>query len=101
MSPTFFTFDLGTWDSGDRSLPFGLLVDHGVVIYFIMQSSFEKISKNSPSFPSQRGNPPSAIMFILTAAAAAITPYTKPYEIAPMTMHSFVKFNFSQTCFFT
>ena len=59
-----------------------------------MQSSFEKISKSSPCFPFQRGNPRSAILFILTAAAA-ITPYTKSYEIAAMTMHFFVKFNFS------
>ena len=65
-----------------------------MVIYFIMQSSFEKISKNSPCFPSQRGNPLSAILFVLRAAAA-ITPHTKSYEIAIMTMHSFVKFNFS------
>ena len=55
---------------------------YGVVIYFTIQSSFEKISKNSPYFPSQRGNPPSAILFILTAATA-ITPHTKSYEIAP------------------
>ena len=34
------------------------------------------------------------MLFILTAAAA-ITPHTKSYEIAAMTMHSFVKFNFS------
>ena len=64
---------------------------YGVVFYFIMQSSFEKISKNSPCFPSQRGNLSSAILFILTAAAA-ITAHTKSYEIAAMIMHSFVKF---------
>ena len=67
---------------------------YGVVIYFIMQSLFEKISKNKPFFPSQWGNLSSAILFILTAAAA-ITLYTKCYEIAAMTMHSFEKFNFS------
>ena len=61
-------------------------------------SSSKKISKNSPCFPSQRGNPPSAILFILTAAAA-ITPHTKYYEIAAMTMHSFVKFNFPNLLF--
>ena len=65
-----------------------------MVIYFIIQSSFEKISKNSPCIPSLRGNPPSAILFILTAGAV-ITPHTKSYEIAAMAMHSSVKFNFS------
>ena len=59
-----------------------------------MQSSFEKISKNSSCFPSQLGNWPSAILFILTAATA-ITLHTKSYKIATMTKHSFVKFNFS------
>ena len=58
-----------------------------------MQSLFEKINKNSPCISSQRGNPTSAVSFILTAAAA-ITPHSKSYEIA-MTMHSFVKFMFS------
>ena len=67
---------------------------YGVVIYFMMQSSFKKISKNSPCLPSQRGNLQSTILFILTVAAA-ITPHTKSYEIAAMMMHSFVKFNFS------
>ena len=63
---------------------------------WLFTSLFEKISKNSPCFPSQRGNrrPPSAILFILTAAAA-ITPHTKSYEIVVMTMHSVVEFNFS------
>ena len=64
------------------------------VINFIMESSFEKINKNTPCFPSQQGNPPSAILFIMTAAAA-ITPHTESYEIAAMTRYSFVKFNFS------
>ena len=63
---------------------------YGVVIYFIMQSSFEKINKTSHCFPSQRGNPPFAILSILTAASA-ITPHTKSYEIAAMTMHPFVE----------
>ena len=67
---------------------------YGVVIGFTMQSPFERISKNPPIFPSQRGNPPTAILFILKAATA-ITSHTKSYEIAAMTTHSFVKFNFS------
>ena len=67
---------------------------HGMVIYLIVQSLFEKISKNSPYFSSQRGNLPSAILFSLTVAAA-ITQRTKSYEIDAMTMHSFVKCNFS------
>ena len=66
---------------------------YGVVVYFIMQSSFEKISKNAPCFHSQRGYPPPTIVFILTAAAA-ITPIKKSYEIAAMTMHSFVNSTF-------
>ena len=51
-------------------------------------------NKASSCFPSQQGNPPAAILFVLTAAAA-ITLHTKSYEIAAVTMHSFVKFNFS------
>ena len=67
---------------------------YGMVIYFIMQSSFEKISKTHPVFLLKEKNPISALLFIFTAAAA-ITPHTKSYEIPAMTMHSFVKFNFS------
>ena len=55
------------WCSACNAFIFG----YGMAFYFIMQSSFEKISKNSPFFLSQRGNPPSAlILFILTAAAS-------------------------------
>ena len=66
---------------------------HGVVIYFIMQSLFEKISKDSPCFHSKRGNPTSAILFILTVAAAII-PHTKSDGIAAMAMHPVLKPNF-------
>ena len=62
---------------------------HAVAIYYLLA----KISKNAPCFPSQLGNRPCTIVFILTAAAV-ITPHIKSYEIAAMTMHSFVKFNF-------
>ena len=61
---------------------------HGVVIYFIMQSLIEKISKNS-----KQGNPTSAILFILTVATAVI-PHTKSDDIAAMAMHPFLKLNF-------
>ena len=61
---------------------------HGVVIYFIMQSLIEKISKNS-----KHGNPTSAILFILTVATAVI-PHTKSDEIAAMAMHPVLKLNF-------
>ena len=70
-----------------------------MVIYFIMQSSFEKISKNSPCFPSKRGNLQSAILFMLSTAAAIITQKKKkkknPYEISAMSIHAIVKLNFS------
>ena len=57
--------------------------------YLLYNAMFEEISKSSPSFPSQRGNSPSAILFILTAVAA-ITPHTKSYEIVAVTTHFFV-----------
>ena len=60
-----------------------------------MQSSFEKISKSSPCFPSKRGNLQSAILFMLSTAAAICT-QTKPYEISTMSIHSVVKLNFSR-----
>ena len=63
------------------------------VPYFTMQSLFEKISKNSPCFPSKRGNPTSAILFILTIAAALIL-HTKSDDIAAMAMYTVLKLNF-------
>ena len=46
---------------------------HRVLIYFIMQSLLEKISKNLPCFPSERENLQSAILCILSTAAAILT----------------------------
>ena len=88
--------DRGTLYSGERLLPFGLLVfGYGVVIYYIMQSSFEKISKTSPCFPSKRGNLQSAILFMLSTASTIIT-QKETYEISAMSIHSVVKLNFSR-----
>ena len=61
----------------------------------MMQSLFEKISKHSPCFLSKRGNLQSAILFMLSTAAAIIT-QTKPYEIFAMSIHSVVNLNFSR-----
>ena len=66
---------------------------HGVVIYFIMQSLFENISKNSTCFHSKRGNLTSAILFVLTVGSAII-PHIKSDEIAAMAMHLVLKPNF-------
>ena len=64
-----------------------------MVIYFVMQSLFEKTSKNSPCFPCKQGNPTSAILFIFTVAAAIIL-HTKSDEIVAMAMHPILKLNF-------
>ena len=66
---------------------------HGVVIYFIMQPLFEKISKDSPCFPFKRGYLTSAILFILKVATAII-PHTKSDEIATMAMYHVLSLNF-------
>ena len=90
-----------------------------------MQSSFEKISKHSPCFPSQLGQPPSAMFFCFVffvlffvffllfcvcvcvcvcVCFVVVVFLQQPQqsiriqnlnEIAAMTMHLFVKFNFS------
>ena len=73
----------------DRSCDLDLRFWGGYLFYNTINT--RKSSKNSHCFPSQQGNPPSAILFILTAATA-IAPHTKSYEIAGMTVHSVVKF---------
>ena len=50
--------------------------------------------KNYLDFPSKRGSLQSAILVMLSAAAAIIT-QTKPYEISAISIHSIVKLNFS------
>ena len=65
-----------------------------VVIYFIMQLLLKKISKKTTSFTPKRGDPPSAILFILTTATG-ITPLTESLTIATITVHFVVKFIFS------
>ena len=67
---------------------------YGMVIYFIMQSSFEKISKKLTLFAFSTTKSAVRHLAFLTASAA-ITPHTKSYAIAALTMHSFVKFKFS------
>ena len=54
--------------------------------------SFEKVAKNSPCFPSQQENLPSAILFILSTAAAIIM-QRRSMEISAMLIHSVVKLN--------
>ena len=54
-----------------------------------------KIANNYLVFPSKRGNLQSAILFMLSTAAAIIT-QTKPYEISAMSILSVVKLNFSR-----
>ena len=51
--------------------------------------------QNSSCFPSKQGNLQSAILFLLSKAAAIIT-QTKPYEISTMSIHSVVKLNLSR-----
>ena len=51
-----------------------VIFGHGVVIYFIIQSLLEIRSKNLPCFLSKRKkNRQSAILFILSIAAAILT----------------------------
>ena len=67
----------------------------GVVIYFIMQLLLKKSSKKATSFTPKRGDPHSAILFILSTDTG-ITPLTDSSNIAATTMHFVVKSFFSR-----
>ena len=73
--------------------------DEWVIICFIMQLLLKKISKNQTSFTPKRGDPPSAILFILTTATG-ITLLTESSNIPIMTVHFVVKVSFSRLSVF-
>ena len=66
----------------------------GVVIYFIMYATIvEEIQQNSTSFTPKRGDPLSAILFILSTDTG-ITPLTESSNNGATTMHFVVKTSF-------
>ena len=89
---------------GFTDLFIDLRSEHDKSVYFWSWGSYLlynaigtwKIAKNYIVFPSKRGNLQSAILFMLSTAAAIIT-QTKPYEISAVLIHSV----FSSFCLFT
>ena len=68
----------------------------GVVIYFIMQLLLKKYlipQQKNTSFTPKRGDPHSAILFILSTDTG-IAPLTESSNIAATTMHFVVKSSF-------
>ena len=66
------------------------IIGQGVVIYFIMQLVLKKFSKKPTSVTPKRGDPHSAILFILSTDTG-IAPLTESSNIAARTMHFVVK----------
>ena len=90
------SYDFSNAILSHSTIVYRFIFGQGVVIYFIMQLLLKKSSKKPTSFTPKRGDPHSAVLFILSTGtqSTGITALTESLNFAATTMHFAVKSSF-------